>query len=122
MTGLRRFQTDEKGQAAIELAFTAPIFFALFFGALQCGLMLWTQLGLQHAAERAARCAAINPTLCGSLSLVQTYAASQALSVNLNASAFTLTSETCGIAVTGATIVKFVTYNVSLSAKSCFPK
>lgn len=116
------FATDERGGAAIEFALTAPAFLALLFGALQGALMLWTQLGLQHAAERASRCAAVNASLCGSSAQVQTYAVSQGLANGLSSSAFTLTTETCGKAVVATANVRFVTSTVSLSARSCFPK
>lgn len=115
-------KAQDEGAAAVELALTAPVFIALIFGALQGATMLWTQLGLQQATERAARCAAINATLCGTAELVQAYAATQALSANLPASNFTLTSATCGAVVSGEANVKFVTLNVTLSARSCFPK
>lgn len=122
MTRACSLYRDERGGLAVEFALTAPVFFALLFGALQGALMLWTQLGLQHAVERAARCAAVNTTLCGTSVQVQTYAVTQGLATNLPSSAFTLTNETCGKAVTGTASARFVTLTVNLSARSCFPK
>lgn len=118
----RRFLADQRGLAAVELAFVAPAFLAMAFGLLQGGLMVWRQMGLQHATERAARCAAVNPSLCGSSELVQAYAVSQGLAANLPGGAFTLTNEACGSAVTGASTARVVTWTISLSARSCFPR
>ena len=112
------FRRDERGSAAIEFGLTAPAFLALLFGALQGALMLWTQLGLQHAVERAARCAAINASLCGTSAQVQAYAVTQGLANALPTSAFTLVSTGC---VSGTANVRFVISTVSLSARSCFP-
>jgi Flp pilus assembly protein TadG len=114
--------TDDRGSSAVEFALTAPAFLALLFGALQGGLMLWTQLGLQQAVERAARCAAVNATLCGTSDLVKSYAVTQGLASGVTTGSFTLTTETCGKAVTATQSVRFVTATVSLSARSCFPK
>ncbi len=118
MMQARSFRADERANAAIEFALTAPAFLALLFGAFQGALMLWTQLGLQHAAERAARCAAINTTLCGTSAQVQAYALTQGLANSLPASAFTLVSSGC---VSATANVRFVISTVSLSAQSCFP-
>jgi Flp pilus assembly protein TadG len=61
---LRRLITHIGGAAAVEFALTAPVFFAIVFGLIDSGLLLWTQLGLQHATELAARCASVNKTIC----------------------------------------------------------
>jgi len=58
-----RFCKGETGTAAVEFGLTAPGYFALFAGIMCCGLLLWTQLALQHGTERAARCASINSTV-----------------------------------------------------------
>jgi Flp pilus assembly protein TadG len=122
MTRGRALRRDERGSSAVEFALTAPAFLALLFGALQGALMLWTQLGLQHAVERAARCAAVNTALCGTSDQVQAYAVTQGLANGLASGAFTLTTESCGKAVSATTSVRFVTASVSLYARSCFPK
>ncbi|HLZ05400.1 MAG TPA: TadE/TadG family type IV pilus assembly protein [Bradyrhizobium sp.] len=54
---------DEQGASALEFALTAPVFFLFLFGIIELGLMFWTQIGLQHGAEMAARCATIHTTL-----------------------------------------------------------
>ena len=51
---------DERGATALEFAILAPVFFLIIFGIIAFGLLFWTQVGLQHGAEMAARCASIN--------------------------------------------------------------
>src|SRR5947207_15100053 len=48
---LRSFITHTGGATAVEFALTAPVFFAIVFGLIDAGLMLWMQLGLQHATR-----------------------------------------------------------------------
>lgn len=112
---------NESGAAAVELALTAPIFFLLLFGAFQGGLMLWTQLGLQHAVERAARCVVATPSICGTTDKLQSYAVSQGLATSLPGTTFSVVTATCGKQITANATVSFVTSRVNLSASSCFP-
>src|SRR5262245_58124959 len=46
---LARAWSDERGVSAVEFGLTAPAFFMLIAGILECGLLLWTQVSLQHA-------------------------------------------------------------------------
>ena len=65
----RRMRSDsERGSAALEFAFIAPIFFALMLGILEIGVMTFGQFALQNAVTQAGRlirtgqAQAINPT------------------------------------------------------------
>jgi Flp pilus assembly protein TadG len=51
---------DTRGSALVEFTVTVSLFLALTFGLLQAGLLLYTQVGLQHGVETAARCASVN--------------------------------------------------------------
>ena len=66
---------DTRGSALVEFTVTLPLFLLLMFGILQAGLLLYTQAGLQHGVEVAARCASVN------------YSANQ---IGLNQSCFTV--------------------------------
>jgi Flp pilus assembly protein TadG len=123
---LTRACTDERGTAAIEFGLTAPAFFLILFGIIECGLLLWTQIGLQHGAEMAARCAGINTTVCSNESSIQNYAAQQAFGLNPSPSSFTVATAACGIRVSADYKFYFFTSyfagpTLSLSAQSCFP-
>jgi Flp pilus assembly protein TadG len=56
MLKLRR--SDEGGQAMVEFALVAPIFFLLMFGIIQLGLLFAGQNGLVSAVRETARYAA----------------------------------------------------------------
>ncbi len=122
-----RFCKGETGTAAVEFGLTAPGYFALFAGIMCCGLLLWTQLALQHGTERAARCASVNSTVCGSVAAIQSYAAQQALGLNPPSSTFSVTTASCGSRVTASYTFAFLTSyfglpTLTLGAESCFPK
>jgi Flp pilus assembly protein TadG len=57
---LRELWDDTRGSALVEFTVTLPLFLLLTFGLLQAGLLLYTQAGLQHGVEVAARCASVN--------------------------------------------------------------
>jgi Flp pilus assembly protein TadG len=110
---------DERGTSTIEFAMAAPAFAAILLGILEGGLMLWTQFGLQHGVEMAARCASINKGTCGSEAAIQTYAVNQALGVNPPASTFTVASVSCGNRVSASYSFQAM---VTLKAEACFPQ
>jgi Flp pilus assembly protein TadG len=123
----QRFFRDKKGAAAIEFAFTAPVFFAFVGGLIQVGLLLYTQIALQHGVESAARCASVNTTTCGSTSQIQSYAAAQSYGISVPASAFTVSAASCGTQVQASSSFGFIfsyfgTPSLTLTASSCFPK
>ena len=122
-----RLCDDRRGLAAVEFGLTAPGFFILIAASIMGGLLLWTQLGLQHGVERAARCASINSSLCGSVAAIQSYAAQQALGLNPPASTFAVTTPACGNKVSATYTVDFITKYLGVSAiaikaDACFPK
>ena len=51
---------DTRGSVLVEFTVTLPLFLLLTFGLLQAGLLLYTEAGLQHGVEVAARCASVN--------------------------------------------------------------
>jgi Flp pilus assembly protein TadG len=124
---LKQAWIDERATSAVEFALIAPIFFFILFLLIEGGLVVWTQLGLQHGAEMAARCASINTTLCGTTNDIQNYAAQQAFGINPSPSTFAVSTPTCGNEVAASYTYQFITTyfgspSVTLSALSCFPK
>jgi Flp pilus assembly protein TadG len=116
----------DAGTAALEYAILLPVLLMMILGAMDAGRVIWLQVTLERAVEAAARCAAINTTICGSASAIQTYAASQAFGTTIAASQFAATSATCGANVTGTLPFAFVVpwiskRKITLSATACYP-
>lgn len=124
---------SRRGSVAIEYAIILPALLMLLLGLVDSGRLVWSNTTLAHAVEAASRCAAVNVSICGSSTAIQSYAASQAWGLGLNSSAFTVTSVTCGIQVVGTMPFTFVipwTYvaapfgasnAITLNAMSCYP-
>jgi Flp pilus assembly protein TadG len=118
---------DRRGATALEFALLAPVFFLLVFGIIALGMLFWTQVGLQHGAEMAARCASVNTALCpnNNPNAITTYATQQALGLSLPASTFTYSTPACGNQVSGSYTFQFPSIlnlnPMTLTAQSCFP-
>jgi Flp pilus assembly protein TadG len=53
---LRRLRRDaDKGSAALEFAFVAPVFFVLLMGTIEAGIVFFAQATLQNAINEAGR-------------------------------------------------------------------
>ena len=63
----KKIGRDERGAAAIEMAFTLPILLVFIYGIFQVGVILQANAGMQHALGEGARFATIcfNPTATG---------------------------------------------------------
>lgn len=94
------FRKNDEGVTAVEFAFVAPAFLMLLFGIMQLSIWVLSAVSVQHAAELAARCAAVKSSACGctsagcSVAGVQRFAASQVV-------AFDVPTETFAIAGVG---------------------
>lgn len=113
-----------RGNAAIELALIAAPLFLFLFGIIAIGQALWVQNALNASVAEAARCASINPTLCGTASQIQSYAPSQA-GAGFGASIFSVSIASCGSQVSAsyplALTIPFISLSVNLSAQACYP-
>jgi Flp pilus assembly protein TadG len=116
---------NEHGTSALEFALTAPVFFLFIFGIIEFGLLLWTQLGMQHGAEMATRCASVNPTLCSGSNAIANYAAQQAFGLSLPSQTFTHSTPACGNQITASHVFEFPQIlnlaPLTLTAQACFP-
>lgn len=61
MTALRLIRRDQRGAAAIEMAFALPILLLFVYGIFQFGVILQANAGMQHALGEGARQATIFP-------------------------------------------------------------
>jgi Flp pilus assembly protein TadG len=146
---IRQLYRDECGAALMELTVVFPVWLSLTFGIIQAGLVLWAQIGLQHGAELAARCASLSdiaikygnltkstpcysnvassPNAAANASTVTSFAASNSYGLNPPASAFSVSYNpancTNGNLVTASYPFTAITYlfQITLTAKSCYP-
>lgn len=122
-----RIWRNESGASALEFALTAPAFLLFIFGIIALGLVLWTQIGLQHGAEMAARCASVDTTRCSTSmpDTITNYAAQQAFGLVLPSQTFTYAAQSCGNRVSASYTFRFPAIlnlaPVTLTAQSCFP-
>ena len=129
---LYRIWRDVRGATAVEFGLTAPAFFLVLFALVNGGMLVWTQMALQHGVEMAARCASVDKTLCGSDTGTKAYAAKQVPGLSPPTSVFVVTPTTesegrCGTRVeANYPFNLFTSYlgtaPVQLSAQSWFPK
>ena len=122
----RRLAGCDSGATVVEFALVGGLFLGLILGVVEVGRLLWTLNALHYGAQQAARCAAVNSTLCGSNSLLQTWAAGIGGST-LPGSAFTLNSAAaCGMQVTASYSMQlylpYLNMDPTLTATACFPK
>lgn len=61
MTRLSILRRDERGVAAVEMAFALPILLLFVYGIFQFGVILQANAGMQHALGEGARFATIFP-------------------------------------------------------------
>ena len=137
----KRLWDDTRGSSLIEFTVSVPLFLLLVFGLVQAGLILFTQTGLQHGVEAAARCASVNysanqlglSTSCFSIapntvtdSTIKTYAQNNSWGINPASAKFAV-GHTCGtapgyqVSATYPYNVLNYLFNLTLSAQSCFP-
>ncbi len=128
-----RVWPDLSGNVAIEYGLILPLLLLFTFGIIDTGRMLWSFTTLSRATDAAARCAAVDSTTCGSTSLVQSYAVSQAWGLDVTTSAFTVTQPACGKQVSASYTFQFVipwffgstpfgaANTIALTATACYP-
>jgi Flp pilus assembly protein TadG len=122
------------GAVAIEYGFILPVLLLFTLGIIDAGRLLWSFTTLSRATEAAARCAAVNSTLCGNTSQIQSYAVDQALGLDVTALAFTVTQPSCGKQVSATYTFQFVIpwfygtptsvgggNTLALNATACYP-
>ncbi len=97
---LAPFCRRREGATAVEFALLLLPTLALILGTVEVGRFMWMQASLQYVADTAARCAAVDPTNCGSQTQLQAYAAAHSPGIN-----FSLALNPPSAPCTGKTIV-----------------
>ena len=113
----RRFIPDQDGAAAVEFALVSTAFLAMVIGLCYIGIMLFNNMSLQWAVEKAARVAEINSAATQSdiASAVNSYLSS----VGLPNATVTYSSTVSG-GVTTATIQASYNQSYTLPMVSTF--
>ncbi len=129
---LAALKRDRIGAAAVETALVLPILFALFFGIIEVGHLLWTVSALNMAVQDSARCVSVSnvPTppssLCDTQTHMQAYAVGRTWGMTVPAGTFTLSTPACGYQVTASypytPVVSYIPLSMTLTAAACFPK
>jgi Flp pilus assembly protein TadG len=91
---LQHLYRDQDGATVVEYTILVGLLLSLTFGIIQAGLMLWTQVGLQHGVEMAARCASVSDIASnlGGLNLVTNPTPCYTVNGNATANASTVKS------------------------------
>lgn len=121
---LRRLAAAREGAAAVEAAFVLPLLLLLLLGTIEFGRLAWTRVALDYAVQEAARCASVRPDLCGSNAQIAAFAAQKVQPLNIPASAFSVSSQACGVQVRAEVSYAFAAYAIfkaqpKLSAQTC---
>lgn len=125
--GVRHLLRSCAGTTSLEFALVALPFLTLLLGIIDFSRLIWTQSALQFAVEKAARCAVVNISLCGTPADVQAYAGSQMLAPGIPVTAFSYAASACGsnVSVTtdfAFTLAQLMPFTLTLKAQSCYPK
>jgi Flp pilus assembly protein TadG len=131
---MRTRRPHMRGAVAIEYAFVLPVLLLFVLGILECGRLFWTYTTLYRATEAAARCGAVDATLCATAAEIEAYGVTQAYGLTITASAFTAATASCGMQVTASfpftLVIPWVTVGtpsgsfniITLNPTACYPK
>lgn len=121
-----RRQRQERGSVAVEYGIVLPAFLVLVLGMFDTAHLIWSQTTLDRAVEAAARCAAVDTVRCANVAAVQGVAVQEAYGLTVEASAFTVTAQACGVRVTAdypfQLVVPWIARtDMTLTAEACYP-
>jgi Flp pilus assembly protein TadG len=121
---MRRLLAAREGAAAVEAAMILPALFLILLGAIEISRFAWERSALQFAVQEAARCAAVQPTVCDTPAHTQAFAATKVSQLNIQASAFTVTTPACGTQVQASVPYSYLVFAVfpaapTLTARTC---
>jgi hypothetical protein len=116
------FTRNCQGAIAVEFAIMSIPMLLLMFGIFDTGLAFLDETKITFAVEAAAKCGAVNTTLCGSPTETAAYGASVAALPGLGGSGFVVTTAACGISVTASYPYAGIVLPVlTLTAGACYP-
>ena len=112
----------ERGAVAAEFALVLSALIVLILGVINASLMIYSTATLHYAAEAAARCATVSPSVCTSTYIATFPYAGVAMATRPT---FVLSSQSCGNQVIATATYAFstglVTVPVTITARACRP-
>lgn len=123
---LATLTTDSAGVTAAEFALVVPFFVIIVFGTISAGLAMSAVNQIHYAAERSARCLAVNVTGDCTAGNIDTYAKDWYSGPGVTGLTFTpSTDPNCGKRVTGSASYEILSglsvTAVTISATACYP-
>jgi Flp pilus assembly protein TadG len=114
---------SRRGATALEYGIIAPALFMFLLGIMDAGRLLWVYTTLYRAVESAARCGAVNTSVCGTASQIQNDAVAQAWGMTLAPGVFSVSTPACGVQVSAS--YNFAFYapglgSIVLAPSACF--
>ena len=120
----RRLWADRGGASAVEFAIILPVFMLLVLGSISAALLTFSVSSLNYAVEDAARCAAVNKTLCANAGTTMKYARNRYAGPPITP-VFTYSTAGCGntVTATGTFSLDIVPElsKIPLKASACHP-
>lgn len=121
---LGRFRADRGGASAVEFAIILPVFVLLVMGSISVAMLIFSVSSLNYAVEDAARCAAVNKTLCPNATTTEEYALGRYLGPSTSP-VFTYSTSGCGNTVTATATYRMDIVpqlaQIPLTASACHP-
>ncbi len=114
---------SQRGSAALEYGIILPVLFFFILGTIDMGRLVLAAATLSRAVEAAARCGVVNASACGTASLIQADAVSEAWALTVTTSNFTIATQPCGLAVSASYSFTFFTpglSSVTLAPSACY--
>jgi Flp pilus assembly protein TadG len=114
----------EQASTAVESAFVLPVLLLLLLGGMEVARLAWERSALQFAVQEAARCAVVQPSVCGTPAQIQTFAAARMAGFSIPAADFAVTNPACGTQVAAAVPYSFTLFRIfaaapTLTARVC---
>lgn len=123
---MRKLFRDNHGGSMIEFALVSLPVVLFMFGIMQTGWLAWADNLLNNAVDTAARCGAVGSTTppCNGSNMITT---AQDVFGPLSGASFAANGSSCttngGVGLVGTYTVNIAfVVNVTMTAKSCYPK
>jgi Flp pilus assembly protein TadG len=112
---------DRRGSVAVETAIVLLFVLMFILGTIDMGRLIWSNATLSWAVQAAARCGAL--MVCATTAQIQQNAVSQAWTLNVSTSNFSVATQSCGLSVSASYTFTFLTpglANITLNPAACF--